>query len=286
MRQFIAAAVLASLGLLSVGTTAKAALVTAKQPLVCEVRHDTSWGELYLHNVGVLAILEGSVVEWQTRSGKGGRLTLGMTIPAGKRQYVSAVLFQRLGADDWGTCTAVVVAQPPFLSDQDHAQLDRGATAPGATKSGQMVSKPKLATPSHVDPAIAAPVLDAPKIVGKPKSGITAAPADPTVDFTGVWSGSSDKGWRYRWTFEQVGNRVFGTYTVIDNGAAGALKGTLSGDTLTFSWFDNAGFYAGSGQLRLTGDAFAGGYRVDRIADNVSLSADLMTGKWQGTRQQ
>jgi hypothetical protein len=54
MRQLIAAAFLASLGLLSVGTLAKAALVTAKQPLACEVTRDSSWGEqLYLHNVGV-----------------------------------------------------------------------------------------------------------------------------------------------------------------------------------------------------------------------------------------
>lgn len=134
---------------------------------------------------------------------------------------------------------------------------------------------PDMATTSGLPPL---------KKRGDISSDMTTDPV-ATVDFNGIWVGSSDKGWNYRWVLQQNGARVFGDYVCTDNGAGGTMKGTVNGNVLSFQWVDNAGFYRGSGKLTLGGNAFSGSYRVTYIGDGASLTQDLMQGLWNGSRQ-
>jgi hypothetical protein len=158
-------------------------------------------------------------------------------------------------------------------------------TPPGCTRWSWMApAKAPKVVKALKKPKPPGSVLGAPMqsdlLTSKSASGAVALVAAPNM--AGEWTVVSDKPWGFRMSFVQQGAEVSGTYVIDVNGVVGRIRGTLSGNVLTFT-FDQDGGYTGDGRIVLSPDGrtFNGTYRTD---DNGTLTPDLLQGIWNGTR--
>jgi hypothetical protein len=117
---------------------------------------------------------------------------------------------------------------------------------------------------------------------------VCAAPARPRpasaapAGFAGTWTTRTER-WGCEITFTQLGRQVQGTF-LVQNGDTGRIRGTLTGNVLSFEW-ERDGGYGGVGQFELgpDGDSFSGSYRSN--AHPAFEDSAPESGSWSGTRR-